>query len=371
MTSTRRLTVVVACLLVLPLAALQRAKGTPPVRPQDEKIRQSVAELVKARKIPGMIAAIADHQNMLGIGSAGVRKAGDATRVTDEDLIHIGSCTKAMTSLVLATLVAEGTLTWETALVSVFPEIKEAIHADFHQATLWQFVTHRSGAAANPKNWWAHGDLDISKRRLEILKESLAAEPNKVGYFRYSNLGYLVAGCMAEKRTGKSWESLVKQRLFTPLDMKSADFGPPGKPRQVDQPWGHTKFGGSWWPKQSDNAPALGPAGTVHCTMNDWAKFGALQLPKSKRTILSREQLTRLTQAEGDYAAGWKVVNQPWSRGPAFTHSGSNTMWYATIWVAPGLNRVFLVATNSFDRNSGVVCNDMILRLIELDQATQ
>ena len=31
----------------------------------------------------------------------------------------------------------------------------------------------------------------------------------------------------------------------------------------------------------------------------------------------------------------------------ALTHSGSNTTWFATAWVAPRTNRAFLVAANA------------------------
>jgi len=49
---------------------------------------------------------------------------------------------------------------------------------------------------------------------------------------------------------------------------------------EVDQPWGH---GAKWEAGQRngpavDNPPVLGPAGRVHCKLEDWAKFVADQL---------------------------------------------------------------------------------------------
>ena len=51
-----------------------------------------------------------------------------------------------------------------------------------------------------------------------------------VGKHLYSNLGYVVAGAMAERVTARSWESLMQERLFAPLGISSADFGAPGVP---------------------------------------------------------------------------------------------------------------------------------------------
>jgi CubicO group peptidase (beta-lactamase class C family) len=91
---------------------------------------------------------------------------------------------------------------------------------------------------------------------------------------------------MAEQVTGESWETLMRMRLIEPLGMASAGFGSPGQPGRVDQPWGHHPDANEIKPTQEDNAPALGPAGTVHCTVSDWAKFAAIlmrgELGKSK-----------------------------------------------------------------------------------------
>jgi CubicO group peptidase (beta-lactamase class C family) len=336
---------------------------------KSKAIREFLNEIVSKEKLPGMIAAIADADGLIAIGSAGVRKEGSKDALTDKDLFHIGSCTKAMTSTLLATLVADGSLRWDSTLIEVLPELKKKIHSDYHDVTLWQLVSHRAGFPANASNWWVHDRMKLKKRRLAILDENLdAASAKKAGDFFYSNLGYMAAGCMAEKVSGATWEALIKKRLFDPVGMKSAGFGPPGRPKKTEQPWGHDKSNGKWQPKQFDNAEALGPAGRVHCTIEDWAKFIALQFPDNKSSVLDRAALTRLIQPDGDYAGGWKVVKRSWANGTALTHSGSNTMWYAVVWAAPGLNRSFIVITNSRDDQSAKICDDMIGKLMAIDK---
>ena len=150
--------------------------------------------------------------------------------------------------------------------------------------------------------------------------------------------------------------------------MNSAGFGPPGLPRKTDQPWGHNRSEGEWRPHQSDNAEALGPAGRVHASFADWAKFLAMQLPGGKSLGLDRKALDKLITPTGNYAGGWRVTKRPWGKGTVLTHSGSNTMWYAIVWVAPQLDRTFLVATNSRDDKSHPTCDQMIGKLIRIDQ---
>jgi CubicO group peptidase (beta-lactamase class C family) len=336
---------------------------------KSKKIGKALTETVAQAKVPGMVAAITSSKGVLAIGSAGIRKIGAAEKLTEHDLIHLGSCTKSMTSVLLATLVTEGKLTWETSLIEVLPELKGSIHPDYHPITIWQLLTHRAGVAANAANWWVHGKVELKKRRLMILKDNLKEAPTlEHGSYHYSNLGYLIASCMAEKVTGSTWEPLMQKRIFDPLGMNSAGFGPPGTPKKTDQPWGHGREGEDWRPRQLDNAEALGPAGRVHCSAADWAKFIAIQLPGGKNLGLDRKTMDKLITPTGTYAGGWVVTNRPWAKGIVLTHTGSNTMWYAVMWVAPKLDRAFIVATNSRDENSHAICDQMAGELIQINK---
>lgn len=336
---------------------------------ESEAVRNLVTERILSKRIPGMVAAISDSSGLRAIGAAGFRKVGSLEPMTESDHVHIGSCAKAMTSTTLATLVAEGALSWDSKLVEVIPEFSDVIHPDYAEVTLWHLVTHRGRLPVNAESWWTHADMEIKARRLEHVKESLKDAPTvERGAYLYSNLGYVAAACMAEAVTGESWESLIQTRLFGPLGMASAGFGPPGTPGQADQPWGHSRDEENWVPSQQDNPEVLGPAGRVHCSVADWAKFVALQLPAAEPAILDRAALDKLVDPTGEYAAGWAVLERGWAEGKALAHSGSNTMWFTTVWVAPKLDRAFFVAINSGDAPSAAICDEVISELIEIDR---
>ncbi|HIA65057.1 TPA: hypothetical protein EYN98_03120, partial [Candidatus Poribacteria bacterium] len=59
-----------------------------------------------------------------------------------DDLVHLGSCTKAMTSTLLAILITERKLNWESTLIETLPELKDLIHPNYESATLRKLVTH-------------------------------------------------------------------------------------------------------------------------------------------------------------------------------------------------------------------------------------
>ena len=197
-----------------------------------------------------------------------------------------------MTATMLATLVEEGSITWETTILDVFPEWQNLIHEDYHSVTVHDLVTHRSGMPRDARDWEMHEDEPIIERRKLIILDNLGSRsqvaPNN---YHYSNLGYVVAGSMAERITGKSWEMLMEERLFQPLNMTTAGFGHPGTQGRIDQPWGHVKSGRNWNAVQTDNPDVMGPSGQVHSSFEDWAKFIALQFSDEDTAILKRSSL--------------------------------------------------------------------------------
>ena len=142
----------------------------------------------------------------------------------------------------------------------------------------------------------------------------------------------------------------MRDELFAKLDMKSCGFGAPGRKDVVDQPWGHDAGGTPIAPgPAADNPPGLGPAGTVHCSLEDYGRFLALH-STGQPALVTPEAMQHLHTAKNmGYAGGWMVVTTP--RGSVLVHSGSNTMWYATAMVAlatkPDDRYTFVMATNS------------------------
>lgn len=359
-----------ALLLAILIPFIPCANGqTKPDPKKSEAIRRALLEIVTEDKAPGITAAIISSRGVLAMGSAGVRKAGSDRALTNHDLVHLGSCTKAMTAIMLATLVAEGKLGWDTKLTVAIPELKKSIHSDYQEVTLWQLLTHRAGLPDNPDDWGAHREKEIKKRRLALLKDNLARPAAALrGEFQYSNFGYMIAACMAEQITGFSWEALMKRRLFDPLGMSSAGFGEPDAGEAIDQPWGHFGSKGNWRSSRAYDEEALGPAGEVHCTIEDWAKFLSLQF-QGKTPLLDRRYLDKLTEPVGFYAGGWGIIDGlEWAKGKALTHNGSNGIWFATVLVAPGIDRAFVVVTNSRDfASTGDLCVEMLRKLKALD----
>ena len=336
--------------------------------------------LVTKYKVPALAVAVLEGERLVKLGAAGIRARGHEEKVTTSGLWHLGSCTKAMTATLCARLVERGSLRWDMTLREAFPKEVERIHADLRGVTLEQLLSHRAGLAANPpttvmRKMLASGESRAARELLlsdGILEKAPDHKPGTK--FLYSNFGFILAGLMAERATDKDWEVLMREELFEPLGMKSAGFGPPGSADVVDQPRGHGLFGQQLPPgPTADNPRGLGPAGTVHCSLEDWSKFVALHLQaaRGESRLLKRASFEKLHTPLGNdkdqYALGWIVAERPWADGRVFTHNGSNTYWYVVTWIAPKKNFAGLAACNT-GPTAGALATDAAIVLM-LQQA--
>ena len=319
----------------------------------DEAVTQGLEPIRQKCNVPAIAVAVVTSDEIKWTGAVGVRKRGTEIPVTLGDLWHLGSDGKAMTSTLIVRLVERGQLKWDSALAEVFPDFAPHMNPEFQKVTLLQLLSHRAGLPSNLDLAEYLGN-DVASLRLRAVRQELAKKPESTpgSKHAYSNLGYIIAAAVAERTTGQPWEQAIADEVFDPLHMKSAAFGGTGTRGQVDQPWPHTEDGNPTAENgpDMDNPPVMGPAGRIHCSIQDWAKFVQDQLRGGRGTpaLLKPESYQKLQTPPygGDYALGWTVVQRSWAGGKALNHGGDNTMNFANVWVAPRRNFAILVCVN-------------------------
>lgn len=331
--------------------------------PGSASLANLVADLRKEHKLVGLAAMVMVDGKVIASAAHGERKIRSGVPLELSDRWHLGSISKSITATMIARLVESGRMKWTDTVGERFPDA--SIHEDWKPVTLPQLLTHTSGAPANFSKWVMlkspEFNLDWTKERrkavVDVMAEKPAQRPGEK--YAYSNVGYTIAGAMAESATGVSWEELVKREVFEPLQLTGAGFGPPKSPSAtLDQPRGHDAVLG--WKHSvmddDDNTPIIGPAGIVHMTLRDLCNYATEHLRGEQGTgkLLAAETYKRLHKpALNHYACGW-VVKQPTSEIPhtVYWHNGSNTMWYALVVFIPGKNMVVAVTSNDGDIQS-------------------
>jgi len=310
--------------------------------------------------VPALAGAAVVGGEVKAVGAVGRRALGHPEKVAAADKFHIGSCTKAMTATLVGLLVQQKKLRWDLPLAKALPNLAKGMHRDFRTATLELLLCARAGfPSETAPEGKSLGDIhalpgSTVQQRQAYVKLILAQKPDAAPgtKFIYSNAGYVTAGAIVEHWTKMPWEEAMRKMLFTPLGMKSAGFGWMASKGERDQPWPHVGAGANRQPapENADNPLCLGPAGTVHVSMGDWAKFAAAHLGAevNGKQLLADETLEKLHTPIGEqnYAMGWIAMERPWGGGKVLMHNGSNTMNYAVVWLGPKKKFAALSATN-------------------------
>jgi D-alanyl-D-alanine carboxypeptidase len=344
----------------------------------------------------GVLRCAADGCASFEHGCSGLRQVGGVGGECElHDRWHLGSNTKAFTAALAAISVERGEVDWGTTIDDALSDL--AIHSGYSGVTLLELLSNSSGApgTAPPACWQLAWEREEARhapaaQRRSFVEALLALAPeSERGAYSYSNQGFAIAGHMLETVAGTGYEELLTARLLQPLGITTAGFGAaPG----TASPWGHAAEGPARVAADptvlgSDNPTAIAPAGRLHMSLPDWARFvSAFVTPQvaAAKLGLGREVWAKLhapvvamSGADADYGLGWLVCERPWADGPVATHSGSNTMNYATVWAVPAVgdgskplgSMAVLVACNAGGDGAQAAVSDACSEIIRSEVA--
>jgi CubicO group peptidase (beta-lactamase class C family) len=316
---------------------------------------------------PAMAAGIVTPSGLEWSGVRGVRRVGDDEAATDQDRWHIGSNTKAMTAAAYARLVERGLTDWARPLSDIFAGV--TIDPAFAATTPDDLARHVAGLTdqtALPLLMVMRADTrPVVEQRAANVVTALGGPPGGTpGRFAYGNVNYVLLGAAIERITGRPWEAVIAEEVFTPLGLSGAGLGAPLHDAVGGgNAWGHegppeARLAVDPATPWADNPPMLGPAGTAHMTLNDYARWLQVMIG-GEQTWLSAESVRGLITPREDqpYARGWITRPERWADGTTtIAHEGSNTLWHAIAVAAPdkGLG-VFVLSNGGLEGRSAAV----------------
>ena len=239
----------------------------------------------RAYRLPALIASHVHADATSETAVTGIRLQGRRVQAELTDQWHLGSLGKAMTATLLAMLVKEEKVSWNSTMSELFPDL--ALAPAHRDTTLATVTSHRAGikdTLDDPSFFSKLYDknLNVVVGRKMIVIRALESSPALAkGTFNYANSDYIIAGAVIDRFSTMTWESFVQKRLFTPLNMTGCGFGPNEESTSysVDNPWPHVpnKFLGPVpfiVPRRfRDNPPPLSSAGNIHCPIESYSKF--------------------------------------------------------------------------------------------------
>lgn len=217
----------------------------------------------------------------------------DTARVDAKSAFEIGSVTKTMTAALLADLIVHGKASLDDPLSDYLPAGTKVPVFEGKKILLRHVVTHTSGLPVLPARL---GVTDMSDPYANLTEDALLASLGDAKLsaapgtkFEYSNFASMVLSYAVARRVGEDYETLIRQRLFTPLKMDSAYIKQ--LPASVHAAQGHSPNGKAvpaW-----NFSTNLAGVGGVRATLDDMVKYVVGELGKPVTPITPALRLSQ------------------------------------------------------------------------------
>ena len=243
--------------------------------------------------IPGMALAVVLDDKIVLEHSFGVSNMEEELAVTADTLFAIGSVSKSFTSAAIGVLADEGRMDFDAPITEYLPWFVLPIDGEAGEEVLVRdLLSHQTGFTR--MHFIA---MNNSLSPEEALRAVVLAEPWKEfrSAFLYNNMQYVASGFAAGEVAGSDWNTVIKERLFTPIGMEHSYTSKKGVPEDqavtLGYQWDEETEGYKTYPLRTiDN---IGPAGSILSTAGDMGRYIRFQLGRGligDKRVLSNSQ---------------------------------------------------------------------------------
>ncbi len=354
------------------LSAHVRQSGTPAV-PETGITRDGVAQAVdtleamvsnaqEATGVPGVSVAVVYQDEVLATRGYGVTHTETSDPVNADTIFQLASLSKPLASTVVASIVGDGLVDWDTRIIDHLPEFAMYDLWVTSEITIRDMFAHRSGLPEHA------GDLveDIGYDREEVLHRLRYQRP--ASSFRseyvYTNFGLTAGAVAASNATNATWEDACAERLYDPAGMTRTSSRFDDFFEADNRASGHVLIDDAWTPQYIRDADAQSPAGGDSSTATDMAQWLRLQLNNGtldgdqaipadplaethRPQIISNQAVDPAGDRASFYGLGWNVSYDD-DGAVQLSHSGAFALGSGTtVYMLPAEQLGIVVLTNA------------------------
>lgn len=306
-------------LLLCPLGAAASAGSDEEVLAADFEsyFRQQVA----AEGIVGAAFVVADPQGIIRTGAAGHTDTSRTRRIDGDTVFRVASVSKTFAAGLTGLLVHEGRLTWEDRLIDHLPEFR--IDGDSSQLRLLNLIGQSSGLMPHAYDNLIEDGVPMEQIWEKFRHLSYICPPGDC--YSYQNGVFSLIEPVIEKAAARPYARLMEERIFRPLDMRTASVGYQPFIRSPNRARPHVKSRGRWTTvRVKPNYYRAAPAAGVNASALDMGKWLTAQMggvpavmdPVLVRTLIEprvatardlRRKYWRDMLSDAHYGLGWRI----------------------------------------------------------------
>jgi len=278
-----------------------------------DSIRAIIKKEVAARRGKSIIVGIVDSTGNRQIIAEGIISDNDPRKPDGNTVYEIGSITKVFTSLLLADMSLNHQLNINDPISKYLPKNVKVPLSNGKEISLLSLSTHRSGMPRFPYNVDPKNiDEPYADYTADKLYEYISnfQPPDIDTIWRYSNVGYGLLGLILEKIAQKNYETLVTQKICTPLNMSNTVISMNAQ-QTSNAAVGHAETGTD---VGFTDLGAISAGGALRSTINDLLTFAEANLGLIWTDLFPAMLLTHILRAKKDgndtyTTMGWTLSN--------------------------------------------------------------
>ncbi|MDK2123011.1 serine hydrolase [Parachitinimonas caeni] len=343
-----------AALLAASLVPVHAAQGINPAQLTQaiNQLATQAQQQITAGNVPGLAVAVVHQGRLVYSKGYGVREAGKAGLVSTDTVFQLASLSKPVGATVVAALVAEGKISWDSKLNLLDPGFALQDPWVTREITVRDMYSHRSGLPAHAGD--AIEDLGYDGAEVIHRLRYQKAVSSFRSTYAYTNFGLTAAGVAAARAYGLDWATASEQKLYKPLGMWTASSRFSDFMAKADKALGHVRQGDKWVHTVQRNPDAQSPAGGVSASVSDLSKWMLYQLAQAgKNPSLDETHHPHMLTGFGHgtglpnfYGLGWGV-NYDEAGRLRLSHSGGFAMGASTrVILLPSEQLGVIVLTN-------------------------
>ena len=313
--------------LVLPLLTAAVAALSTPVFAEVDKAAYDklFRTSMQGKKIPGAAYAIVEMGEPLKVGTFGTRAKGRNLPVTEDTVFRLASVSKTFSASLVAKLVEEGQLSLDTKVSPFVPvfQLKKRGHAE--QIELSHLLSHTVGLTPNSYDNMIEDGWDLPKILPRFKRLSPLCAPGKC--YGYQNIAFSLVEPIVEATVDDEFNTLMQDRILTPLGMETASIGMKGYMEKDDRAHPHVNTRRGWYrTKVKPHYYNVAPAAGVNASIKDMVKWvesylgwypevispGVIDMVTEKRVRTKRELYKRQWRPyleDAHYGLGWRIYD--------------------------------------------------------------
>jgi beta-lactamase class C len=233
---------------------------------------QFLTHSIDSLKSPGAAIALVYKGEIILLKGYGVKQFGVADSVDFHTAFRLGSVSKGFASILTGIMVEEGVVNWDDCVKNYLSDFRMKDTSCTNHLTIRNILSQTTGLPEHTYTDMLDNGYEYDNIKGALANVPLIAKPGQI--YTYQNVAYSLISDILFNASGKDYNNLLQEKIFSPLKMRDASTDYTSFYYNPNTAMPHLRVGTTWKsrPKNSRYYSAS-PASGVNASASDMAKW--------------------------------------------------------------------------------------------------